>query len=137
MRIFARGRKRPALRSPLRMTATPSVPKSTKIVATLGPATWDKDVLTQLIAEGVNVARINFSHGSHEDHGKTIDTVREIDAELGTYTAILADLQGPKLRVGDIDGGEMPLVEGETLTIRVGKGTGRDGTVYTLSLIHI
>ena len=131
MRIFARGRKRPALRSPFRMTATPSVPKSAKIVATLGPATWDKDVLTQLIAEGVNVARINFSHGSHEDHGKTIDTVREIDAELGTYTAILADLQGPKLRVGDIDGGEMPLVEGETLTIRVGKGTGRDGTVYT------
>ena len=113
------------------MTATPPVPKSTKIVATLGPATWDKDVLTQLIAEGVNVARINFSHGSHEDHGKTIDTVREIDAELGTYTAILADLQGPKLRVGEIDGGEMPLVEGETLTIRVGKGTGRDGTVYT------
>ena len=131
MRIFARGGKRPALRSPLRMTATPPVPKSTKIVATLGPATWDKDVLTQLIAEGVNVARINFSHGSHEDHGKTIDTVREIDAELGTYTAILADLQGPKLRVGEIDGGEMPLVEGETLTIRVGKGTGRDGTVYT------
>ncbi len=113
------------------MTSRPPVPKSTKIVATLGPASSNKEVLTQLIVEGVNVARINFSHGSHEDHGKTIDAVREIDSELGTYTAILADLQGPKLRVGDIDGGEMMLAEGDVLTVRVGKGVGKDLVVYT------
>ena len=63
--------------------------------------------------------------------------MRRIDGEMGTYTAILADLQGPKLRVGEIEGGEMPLVEGETLTIRVGSGEGKNGLVYTLSLIHI
>ena len=77
------------------------------------------------------MARINFSHGSHEVHGDTIDTVRRIDGELGTYTAVLADLQGPKLRVGEIAGGEMSLVEGETLTVRVGTDEGRDGVVYT------
>ena len=77
------------------------------------------------------MARINFSHGSHEVHGTTIDTVRRIDGELGTYTAVLADLQGPKLRVGDIEGGEMMLEAGETLTVKVGTGMGKDGVVYT------
>ena len=113
------------------MTQQQPVSKSTKIVATLGPATSSEEVLQQLILEGVNVARINFSHGSHEVHGTTIDTVRRIDGELGTYTAVLADLQGPKLRVGDIEGGEMMLEAGETLTIKVGTGMGKDGVVYT------
>ena len=113
------------------MTQQQPVTKSTKIVATLGPASSSEEVLTQLILEGLNVARINFSHGAHDVHGTTIDTVRRIDGELGTYTAVLADLQGPKLRVGEIAGGEMALVEGETLTIRVGEGEGKDGVVYT------
>lgn len=113
------------------MTQQQPVSKSTKIVATLGPATSSEEVLQQLILEGVNVARINFSHGSHEVHGATIDTVRRIDGELGTYTAVLADLQGPKLRVGDIEGGEMMLEAGETLTVKVGTGMGKDGVVYT------
>ena len=112
------------------MTQQP-VTKSTKIVATLGPASCSEEVLTQLILEGLNMARINFSHGSHEVHGATIDTVRRIDGELGTYTAVLADLQGPKLRVGEIAGSEMPLVEGETLTVHMGTGEGKDGVVYT------
>ena len=130
--IFACRRKRPSptLRAHL-MTQQQPVSKSTKIVATLGPATSSEEVLQQLILEGVNVARINFSHGSHEVHGTTIDTVRRIDGELGTYTAVLADLQGPKLRVGDIEGGEMMLEAGETLTVKVGTGMGRDGVVYT------
>ena len=98
--------------APHLMTQQQPVTKSTKIVATLGPASSSEEVLTQLILEGLNVARINFSHGAHEVHGETIDTVRRIDGELGTYTAVLADLQGPKLRVGEIAGGEMELVEG-------------------------
>ena len=113
------------------MTQPAAKAKSTKIVATLGPASSPEDVLRTLIHEGLNVARINFSHGSHDVHGATIDTVRRLDEELGTYTSVLADLQGPKLRVGDIEGGEMPLVEGETLVVRVGKEMGRDGVVYT------
>ena len=113
------------------MTQQQPVTKSTKIVATLGPASSSEETLTQLILEGLNVARINFSHGAHEVHGETIDAVRRIDAELGTYTAVLADLQGPKLRVGEIAGDEMALIEGETLIVRVGTGEGKDGVVYT------
>ena len=113
------------------MTQQPQVNKSTKIVATLGPASSSPEVLQELILEGMNVARINFSHGAHEVHGQTIDAVRRLDGELGTYTAVLADLQGPKLRVGEIEGGEMALEEGETLTIRVGQGQGKNGEVFT------
>ena len=113
------------------MTQQQPVTKSTKIVATLGPASSSEEVLTQLILEGLNVARINFSHGAHEVHGETIDTVRRIDGELGTYTAVLADLQGPKLRVGEIAGGEMALVEGGTLTVKVGTSEG------TVSYTHL
>lgn len=113
------------------MTHHQFVSKSTKIVATLGPASSGPEVLESLIRGGMNVARINFSHGSHEVHGATIDTVKQVDAKLGTYTAVLADLQGPKLRVGDIEGGEMELVQGKTLTIHVGNGLGKDGQVFT------
>ena len=91
------------------MTQSAAKAKSTKIVATLGPASSPEGILRTLIHEGLNVARINFSHGSHDVHGATIDTVRRLDEELGTYTSVLADLQGPKLRVGDIEGGEMLL----------------------------
>ena len=113
------------------MTQHQPVTKSTKIVATLGPASSSEEVLTQLILEGLNVARINFSHSDHQVHGDTIDAVRRLDAELGTYTAVMADLQGPKLRVGEITGGQMDLIEGETLTVKVGSGEGKDGVVFT------
>jgi pyruvate kinase len=74
--------------------------KKTKIVATLGPATNSKEVLTQLAAEGVNVFRINFSHADYDNVIKTVKTIREINEENDYNVAILADLQGPKLRVG-------------------------------------
>ncbi|GER58555.1 pyruvate kinase [Patiriisocius marinus] len=74
--------------------------KKTKIVATLGPATADREVMKQMIIEGVNVFRVNFSHANYENVEKTIKVIRELGKELNTTTAILADLQGPKLRVG-------------------------------------
>jgi pyruvate kinase len=74
--------------------------KKTKIVATLGPATEDKNILKQMILEGVNVFRINFSHADYEGVKRTVSIIRKLGEELGTSTAILADLQGPKLRVG-------------------------------------
>ena len=74
--------------------------KKTKIVATLGPATDSKETLTELAREGVNVFRINFSHADYENVKKTVKTIREINEENGYNVAILADLQGPKLRVG-------------------------------------
>ena len=74
--------------------------KKTKIVATLGPATDSKKTLTELAREGVNVFRINFSHADYDNVKKTVKTIREINEENGYNVAILADLQGPKLRVG-------------------------------------
>ena len=74
--------------------------KKTKIVATLGPATDSKETLTELAKEGVNVFRINFSHADYDNVKKTVKTIREINEENGYNVAILADLQGPKLRVG-------------------------------------
>lgn len=73
--------------------------KRTKIVATMGPASSSEEMLHALIQAGMNVARLNFSHGEYSVHGQTIANVRKVDEELGTHTALLADLQGPKLRV--------------------------------------
>jgi pyruvate kinase len=74
----------------------------TKIVATVGPASSSKDTLRTLIREGVDVFRLNFSHGTHEDHLKVIQNVRELNAELGTTVSLLQDLQGPKIRVQEV-----------------------------------
>ena len=75
----------------------------TKIVATIGPSTSSKEVLRKIITKGVNVCRINFSHSTHEESKKIIDAVKEINQELHVHTAILADLQGPKIRVGSFE----------------------------------
>jgi pyruvate kinase len=74
----------------------------TKIVATVGPASNNKDMLRALVKEGVDVFRLNFSHGTHEDHLKVIKFVREINAELGSTVSLLQDLQGPKIRVQEM-----------------------------------
>lgn len=89
----------------------------TKIVATIGPASSPKDVLKEMIEEGMNVARLNFSHGEHSVHEEVMNTLRIIDSELHTHTAILADLSGPKLRVGELETPEVDLVMGAELRI--------------------
>ena len=75
----------------------------TKIIATVGPATYTRQVLVNMIREGVNVVRINFSHGTYEEYKGVIQIIREINLEEGYHTAILADLQGPKLRIGEME----------------------------------
>lgn len=75
----------------------------TKIVATVGPASNSKEMLRALIKEGVDVFRLNFSHGTHEDHLKVIINVRELNEELGTKICLLQDLQGPKIRVNEME----------------------------------
>ena len=109
--------------------------KRTKIVATMGPASNTEERLEALIQAGMNVARLNFSHGEHAIHGQTIANVRKVDERLGTHTALLADLQGPKLRIGELEGGQIDLVQGAELVIRTGKETGTAGVVYT-SYMH-
>jgi pyruvate kinase len=79
-------------------------PRRTKILATIGPKTGEKEMVAQLVDAGMNAARLNFSHGTHEEHAERARVVREVQAESGWRTlAIVADLQGPKLRVGDLD----------------------------------
>ncbi len=89
----------------------------TKIIATIGPATRSKEMLRKIIGKGVDVCRLNFSHGNYDVHAETIRYVREINQEDGSNIAILADLQGPKIRVGDIENGEIQLVQGEKIKL--------------------
>ncbi len=88
----------------------------TKIVATVGPASSSKEMLRALVKEGVDVFRINFSHGTHEDKQSVIDLVREINTEMGTHVAILMDLQGPKIRVNKMED-NVVLAQGQELVI--------------------
>lgn len=88
-----------------------------KIVATIGPACWEEPILKLLLQAGVNVARLNFSHGTHEDHAKVIVRLRKVAAELDRSICLLQDLQGPKIRTGDLQNGPVTLVTGEKLTL--------------------
>ena len=76
--------------------------KKTKIVATLGPATSSEEIIKKMILAGVNVFRINFSHANYDEIKQSILLIRKVDKNLETNTAILGDLQGPKLRIGKI-----------------------------------
>ncbi|MBL6659978.1 MAG: pyruvate kinase [Crocinitomicaceae bacterium] len=92
--------------------------KRTKIVATIGPSSASKDILKEMISSGMNVCRINFSHGSYSDHAKVIESVRELNEELNTNVAVLADLQGPKIRTGEMQEGGVELEVGASILIQ-------------------
>jgi len=102
--------------------------KKTKIVATIGPASWDKDTIRRMIQAGLNVARINFSHGDHERHSQTIDLVRQVAEEEGTVVAILVDIQGPKIRLGEVKE-PIPVNPGDKLEFTTDKVNGDNGKV--------
>ncbi len=89
----------------------------TKIVATIGPASSSPEVLRRMLLAGMNVARLNFSHGSYEDHGKMIQLLRDISNELNLPLTLLQDLQGPKIRVGQLADTGMVLTEGGSITL--------------------
>lgn len=108
---------------------TPIVP-NTKIVATVGPACSSSEMLRGLMIEGVDIFRLNFSHGTHEDHAETIKRIDDINKELGTHVGILADLQGPKLRVGKMKGDGLMLNEGDVVTFTNEKCIGDMDGVY-------
>ena len=103
--------------------------KKTKIVATLGPACETKEILREMIHGGVNVFRVNFSHADHEGVKNKIKIIRELNDELGFHVAILADLQGPKLRVGKMKKGVV-LKKGDTFTFTTTKVVGSSQQAY-------
>ena len=109
--------------------------KRTKIVATIGPASSDEEVLRRIIRGGMNVARINFSHGEHATHGRNIDRIRRIAAEEKVVVAIMCDLQGPKIRLGQIVQEPLLLRKGERVRLTLDEALAeRDG--HSLLLPH-
>lgn len=103
--------------------------KKTKIIATMGPSTANKETLRKMIQEGLNVCRLNFSHGSHDDHLHFIKTIRELNDEMGMSVSILADLQGPKIRVGKMAGEGAVLEENKLITIQTNEVEGNADVV--------
>lgn len=103
---------------------------NTKIVATVGPACSSFEVLLDLARQGVAVFRLNFSHGSHEDHLQTINHINRINEEFDSHIGILADLQGPKLRIGKIAGDQLLVNEGEILTFKNEECLGTKDQIY-------
>jgi pyruvate kinase len=93
----------------------------TKIVCTLGPSTDDDDVMRAVMRAGMDVARLNFSHGTHADHARRIQQVRRLTAELGAHVAIMGDLQGPKFRIGDLTGDGLTLHKADVITLFSGR----------------
>ncbi|TAF33114.1 MAG: pyruvate kinase [Cytophagales bacterium] len=101
----------------------------TKIIATVGTVTNTREKLLELILAGVDVFRLNFSHGTHADHLKVIEHVRSINQEYGYNVGLLQDLQGPKIRVGMVENNGMELVKGGKLTITINDEIGKNGRV--------
>jgi len=102
--------------------------KKTKIVATIGPSSSDKDTIRAMIRAGLDVARINFSHGDHQTHNRVIDTVRAVAEEEGAVVAILADIQGPKIRLGKVKE-PIEVAAGDKVNFTLNDTDGTDGRV--------
>jgi len=96
--------------------------KRAKIVCTIGPASADEKTVCAMIRQGMDVARLNFSHGSHEDHRRYFDTVHECARRLGKPVAVLQDLQGIKIRIGEVEGGRIELRTGREVELSSGNG---------------
>ncbi|MCC6277402.1 MAG: pyruvate kinase [Oligoflexia bacterium] len=105
--------------------------RRTKIVATIGPASQSPEMLHALVEAGVNVARLNFSHGSHQDHLKVIQTLREIAKAEQAPVALLQDLQGPKIRVGKMKDGGVTLKDGQSIVVTTDKILGDSQRIST------
>src|SRR5215204_3578980 len=106
--------------------------RHTKIVATIGPKSDTDAMLDALVAAGVDVFRLNFSHGTHQTHERTYGRVRAAAERAGRVVAVLQDLGGPKIRTGRLEGGRpIELHDGDRLTIATGEATGGPGHVST------
>jgi len=110
--------------------------KRTKIVCTIGPASENKEIFKQLVLNGLNVARLNFSHGNHDEHGERIKMIKEVREELNEPVAILLDTKGPEIRTGKFKDPEVELKEGQKFTITTRDILG-DNTICNVSYIGL
>jgi pyruvate kinase len=108
--------------------------RRTKIVATIGPASRDPDTLVAMIQAGMDVARLNFSHGTPDEHAETLERLRSAAGRAGRPLAVLQDLPGPKLRIGPVRDGVADLATGSTVVIRCGADDGAEGTDTMLTM---
>ena len=106
-----------------------SINRKTRIIATLGPATSDADIITRLLQAGVNVIRLNMSHGTHDEHRNSFKLVKKAAAKLKMHVAIFCDLCGPKIRVGVLRDGVMPLKARAIVTLTTRDVQGGDGVI--------
>lgn len=105
--------------------------RRTKIVATVGPSSRAPERIAELIEAGVNVFRLNFSHGSHDEHLAALTDIRRISEQMGAWIAVLQDLSGPKIRISNVAGDFCPIADGEPITLRCADGTLSDAqTIY-------
>lgn len=104
--------------------------RKTKIVCTLGPASSDEKVIKEMLLAGMNVARVNFSHGDHESHGRTIDHFRKVRDKLGIAAAVMLDTKGPEIRTGDFEGGKIIVEPGQRFTLTTEKVMGNQEKSY-------
>ena len=113
------------------LDATMIAQRKTKIVATLGPSSRAPEKIKELIRAGANVFRLNFSHGSHDEHLAVLKDVRTIAAEMGAHIAILQDLSGPKIRISNVDGDFCPIHDGQLIELRAAnKSLSNAQTIY-------
>jgi pyruvate kinase len=110
------------------------VRRKTKIIATLGPAVASREGIDGLVAAGMDVARLNFSHGTHASHAQMADWVRSASIRLGRPVAILQDVQGPRIRVGTFPDGSAVLEDGDEVTLLPGEAEGSPGQIYIENL---
>jgi pyruvate kinase len=108
--------------------------RRTKIVATIGPASQDPEILVEMIQAGLDVARLNFSHGTHQQHAETAERVRSAAGRAGRPVAILQDLPGPKLRIGKLRDGVAELKPGDVVTFRCGPDDGVEGDARNMTI---
>src|SRR6187431_3364796 len=105
------------------------MPRRTKIVATLGPASSDAKTLARMIEAGLDVVRMNFSHGTAEEHRKRVELVRTLARRAGRAVGVLVDLQGPKIRIGKFKDGQITLQAGEEFVLDADRAVGDTGGV--------
>jgi pyruvate kinase len=106
--------------------------RHTKIIATVGPASGSRDVLDALVTAGVDVFRLNFSHGTHDSHAESFARIREIASRAGRHVGIMQDLSGPKIRTGPLAGDRpLPLEKGDALVVAAGHAPSQPGRIFT------
>ena len=105
--------------------------KRTKIICTMGPSTRDKEVVRTLVENGMDIARFNFSHGTHEEQKKQLDLVKEVRQETGIPVALLLDTKGPEIRTGTLKGGQKVLLtEGQSFVLTTEEAEGDQNKVH-------